>query len=107
MAPEQTRRGRDIGPWTDIWALGLVAYTLLVGKEYWQAETMYALHEPRSRRVAHGDASSRSWMFDQREAVCSGGGRGGGTVTGPTSISSSRSESRARVARQYLGASSR
>ena len=32
MAPEQTKRGREIGPWTDIWALGLIAYTLLVGK---------------------------------------------------------------------------
>src|SRR5450631_577270 len=29
MAPEQTRRGHDIGPWTDIWAFGLVATLLL------------------------------------------------------------------------------
>jgi serine/threonine-protein kinase len=40
MAPEQTRRGRDIGPWTDIWALGLIAYTLLVGRTYWNAESI-------------------------------------------------------------------
>ena len=40
MAPEQTRRGREIGPWTDIWALGLIAYDLLVGQSYWHAETV-------------------------------------------------------------------
>jgi eukaryotic-like serine/threonine-protein kinase len=43
MAPEQTRRGREIGPWTDIWALGLVAYTLLVGRHYWEGTTLVEL----------------------------------------------------------------
>ena len=71
------------------------------------ARTRYALHEPRSRRGFRRDASSRAWTFGQRAAGCCSGGTGGGTVTGPTSISSSRSESRARVVRQYLGASSR
>ena len=44
MAPEQWSRGREIGPWTDIWALGLIAYELLVGKSYWQAETTGELY---------------------------------------------------------------
>jgi serine/threonine-protein kinase len=61
MAPEQTRRGRDIGPWTDIWALGLLAYVLLVGKPYWRAQTIGELYgelldpsgrEPPSTRAA-------------------------------------------------------
>jgi|GEM_PF-1840173 len=66
MAPEQTRRGREIGPWTDIWAFGLLAYTLLVGRSYWEAETVGELFgellspEPRdlpSRRAAQSGVS--------------------------------------------------
>jgi len=79
----------------------------ILSKEFPIDVIKYPLYEPRSRRSVRRDASSRSWTFDQREAVCSGGGSGVGTVMSPTSISSSRSEMRARVARQYLGASSR
>jgi serine/threonine protein kinase len=60
MAPEQTRKSRDIGPWTDVWALGLIAYALLVGRPYWEAETIGELYgellspdrEPPSARAA-------------------------------------------------------
>jgi serine/threonine-protein kinase len=44
MAPEQTRRGREIGPWTDIWSLGLVAYVMLVGRPYWHAQSVGELY---------------------------------------------------------------
>jgi TonB family protein len=37
MAPEQTSRGQIIGPATDVWALGIVAYECLVGQTYWRA----------------------------------------------------------------------
>jgi serine/threonine protein kinase len=65
MAPEQTAQGNLIGPATDTWALGLIAYTLLVGQPYWQAETIYQLfgevlslnrEAPSARAVKHGAA---------------------------------------------------
>ncbi len=41
MAPEQARsQSHLIGPATDIWALGLIAVRLLLGADYWQAETI-------------------------------------------------------------------
>ena len=67
----------------------------------------YPLHGPRSRRAPRRDASLRSWTFSQREAGCSCGGSGGGTVMSPISTASSFSGMRARVAVQYFGASSR
>lgn len=57
MAPEQWSRGRDIGPWTDIWALGLIAYELLVGKSYWQAETTGELY---GEILSHGPRDAAS-----------------------------------------------
>ncbi len=35
MAPEQTERNADISPATDVWALALVAFTLLTGRSFW------------------------------------------------------------------------
>ena len=43
MAPEQTRRSSQIGPSTDVWALGLVAYRMLVGHSYWLADDVHQL----------------------------------------------------------------
>ena len=37
MAPEQTERGGRIGPPTDVWALGLIAFAMLTGRSYWLA----------------------------------------------------------------------
>lgn len=37
MAPEQFRNGK-LGPATDIYALGMIAYTFLVGESYWAPE---------------------------------------------------------------------
>lgn len=38
MAPEQFRQGHKVLPATDLYALAMVAYTLLVGKAYWNDE---------------------------------------------------------------------
>jgi serine/threonine-protein kinase len=37
MAPEQLALGKAIAPATDVWALGLLAFWMLAGKEYWIA----------------------------------------------------------------------
>ncbi|MEO7093881.1 MAG: serine/threonine-protein kinase, partial [Polyangiales bacterium] len=37
MAPEQTQRSTHIGPATDVWALGLMTYGMLVGRPYWES----------------------------------------------------------------------
>lgn len=65
MAPEQFRPGSAISPATDIFALGMIAYTLLVGAPYWQEEqstsgSIYAFlleavegpKEPATKRAA-------------------------------------------------------
>ncbi|MRG97629.1 serine/threonine-protein kinase [Polyangium spumosum] len=44
MSPEQARgQASKVGPAADLWALGLIAYRLLTGKNYWSAEGMAAL----------------------------------------------------------------
>ena len=44
---------------------------------------------------------------NQRAGICFSGGSAGGMVKGPTSLANSTGSRRARVAAQYLGASSR
>jgi serine/threonine protein kinase len=54
MAPEQARGDLGkVGPATDLWALGLIAFQLLTGMNYWTADGMAALvgqicYEPMS-----------------------------------------------------------
>jgi serine/threonine-protein kinase len=54
MAPEQARGDLGkVGPATDLWALGLIAFQLLTGRNYWTADGMAGLiaqicYEPMS-----------------------------------------------------------
>jgi serine/threonine protein kinase len=44
MAPEQARgQASKVGPATDLWALGLIAFRLLTGRNYWTAEGLAGL----------------------------------------------------------------
>jgi serine/threonine-protein kinase len=44
MAPEQaTGDNHLVGPHTDVWAIGLIAYRMLTGKDYWSFETLAEL----------------------------------------------------------------
>ena len=40
MSPEQALGRTTLGPPTDLWALGLIAYRLLTGDVYWKADTL-------------------------------------------------------------------
>lgn len=85
MAPEQFQLGRKISPASDIFALGMITYTFLVGRAYWQdevsiANSAYALigvvmHGPRElptiRAARHGvelPAEFNEW-FQQVTAI--------------------------------------
>ncbi|MBK7540087.1 MAG: serine/threonine protein kinase [Myxococcales bacterium] len=39
MAPEQMRSSKHVSPATDVWALGIILYELVVGSVPWQGET--------------------------------------------------------------------
>jgi len=68
MAPEQLRGGGPITPAADIYALGMLAYVLLVGTPYWQEErtlagdpiafAMQTLGGPKESPVARGARQS-------------------------------------------------
>lgn len=71
MAPEQLSPGKHIGPESDVWALGLLAFWMLTGKEYWVAanedassvssmllELVTSAHEPASLRASRLGAST-------------------------------------------------
>ncbi len=44
MAPEQTERMGHVSATTDVWAIGLVAYRMLVGTSYWTGDSLQQLY---------------------------------------------------------------
>jgi formylglycine-generating enzyme required for sulfatase activity/tRNA A-37 threonylcarbamoyl transferase component Bud32 len=84
MAPEQTERRATITPATDVWAIGLIAFDLFVGKPFWRSandgassltafmrELVLEPIPPASRRAAEIGAAERlPPQFDAWFAKC-------------------------------------
>ncbi|APR85657.1 Putative serine/threonine-protein kinase pknH [Minicystis rosea] len=84
MAPEQTSAHSTVGPQTDVWALGLIAFRMLTGRIYWiaandeHANTASLMREilfepviPAAARAAQfGAAASLPPGFDDWFARC-------------------------------------
>jgi TonB family protein len=78
MAPEQAQAGAKLRPATDVWALGLITFYMLTGKQYWLVanhpefnlsallvEVMTLAIEPPSQRGAQlGVTVSLPYAFD-------------------------------------------
>lgn len=73
MAPEQAKSGEgrsEIGPCTDAWALGMIAFELLTGKTYWNADSLvqhlgqllFAEMAPASQRADGLPAGFDAWF---------------------------------------------
>jgi len=63
MSPEQASgRVSEIGPPTDVWAIGMIAMRLLSGEAYWQAETMPALMAQIVSASLYVPSKRWSWM---------------------------------------------
>ena len=65
MAPEQTDKMGHVSPATDVWAIGLVAYRMLVGTSYWQGDSLQQLYrqilmDPLTSPVQRAAASGAS-----------------------------------------------
>jgi eukaryotic-like serine/threonine-protein kinase len=57
MAPEQTSSGSHVSAATDVWALGLMAYTCLTGRSYW-----------REGAQPGGDFNLMAWLLEMMSA---------------------------------------
>jgi serine/threonine-protein kinase len=70
MSPEQMTNAKAVGPGSDVWALGVVAYHALTGEVPFDGETMAALaiavdrgvYEPVTARVATLPPAIDAWM---------------------------------------------
>ncbi|HEY4118678.1 MAG TPA: bifunctional serine/threonine-protein kinase/formylglycine-generating enzyme family protein [Byssovorax sp.] len=69
MAPEQTDRRGRICPATDVWALGLIAFKLLVGRDFWaeaDGSLPMLLREICVEPIPFASARAREFGAEQR-----------------------------------------
>ena len=72
MAPEQTEASFGIGPASDVWALGLLAFWLLTGKYYWRSANdgsptvTVVLREVVSDPIISASARAREYGCESR-----------------------------------------
>lgn len=73
MAPEQAKAGEgraEIGPCTDVWAVGMIAFELLTGRTYWNAislvqhlgQLLFATMVPASQRAPEVPSGFDAWF---------------------------------------------
>lgn len=76
MAPEQTVPGEAISPATDVWALGLLTFTLLTGVRYWRSAHVEGVALPALIREVAIDpleeASARAARFGVADRIPEG-----------------------------------
>ena len=66
LAPEQTSSDR-VGPQTDVWAIGLIAYFVLTGRAFWKASLSSAGELPRFlRELIVDNIPSASQRLDEQ-----------------------------------------
>jgi tetratricopeptide (TPR) repeat protein len=71
MAPEQAAgKGKDVGPTTDVYALGVILYQLLTGRPPFQAESVLDLLEQVRTQEPVPPSSLRSKLPRDVETVC-------------------------------------
>jgi serine/threonine protein kinase len=73
MAPEQTDRKGRICPGTDVWALGLIAFSLLTGQSFWLGAQDDSLPtcsvRSASTRSLRRRSARRSWGSNRRSCL--------------------------------------
>lgn len=81
MAPEQAKGGEgrsEIGPCTDVWAVGMIVFELLTGKTYWTANSivqhlgqlLFAQMVPASQRAPELPAGFDAWFLRSCSRDC-------------------------------------
>lgn len=72
MSPEQASgESSAIGPWSDVWSIGMVAHRLLTGRDYWDApsvshlfaQLVYSPMEPPSKRTPSWGPELDAWFL--------------------------------------------